>query len=150
MPKIPSSSSSAKGKGAAPNAAREEAEWKNEWRSLSSAQMRRVMGSLACVSFHPVVGHPLYPRLAVMRFLPSADADRCILVRDPTSVELLRYDLRSALHWQSLMFFSADQDIRDAIYELMSDHKKAMAWSWFEDDVWKSPAWPTMMGVSPW
>ena len=150
MPKQSSSASSAKGKGAAPEEAAQEAEWKGEWRSLTFAQKRRVVGAEACVSFHPVVGHPLYPRMAVVRFLPSADSDRVILVRDPASVELLRHDLRSALHWQSLLFFSTDPDIRDAVHDLMTTHRKAMAWSWFDDDVWKAPAWPTMMDVSPW
>ena len=134
----------------APAAMVEEEEWRNEWRSLSSAQRRRVVGTEACVSFHPVVGHPLYPRMAVVRFLPSADVDRVNLVRDPTSVELLQHDLRSALHWQSLLFYSADPDIKEAVFDLMSNHNKAMAWSWFDDDVWKNPVWPTMMGVSPW
>ena len=149
MPKS-ASSSTTKGKSAAPSGAREETEREGEWRALNHTQRRRVVGAESCVSFHPVVGHPLYPRLTVLRFLPTHGEDRVLLVRDPTSVELLKHDLRSALHWQSLLFFSTDQDIRDAIFELMSDHRKAMAWSWLDDEIWRSPAWPTMMGVSPW
>ena len=98
MPKQSASASSAKGKGAAPEEAAQEAEWKGEWRSLTFAQKRRVVGAEACVSFHPVVGHPLYPRMAIVRFLPSADSDRVNLVRDPTSVELLQYDHNNYLH----------------------------------------------------
>ena len=150
MSKSSSSSSSAKGKDAASDVAALEAEWRGEWRSLTVAQQRRVMGAEACVSFHPVVGHPLYPRLAILRFLPSADADRVVLVRDSTSVELLKEDLKSALHWRSLLFYSNDPDVKEAVVEMMTTHRKAMAWSWLDDDVWRAPAWPTMMGVSPW
>ena len=119
MPKVSSTSPSEQGKGAAPTVAYDEEEWRGEWRSLNSAQRRRVVGTEACVSFHPVVGHPLYPRMAVVRFLPSADVDRVNLVRDPTSVELLQHDLRSALHWQSLLFYSTDPDIKEAVFDLM-------------------------------
>ena len=84
---------------AAPAGARH-VEADEEWRSLSVSQRHRVAGALACMSFHPVV-HPLYPNMAVVRFLPAADVDRSILVRDPTSLELLQHDLWSALHWQS-------------------------------------------------
>ena len=140
-----------KGKGAAPaGASRAEADPRDEWRSLTLSQRRRVCGALACVSFHPVVGHPLYPRMAVVRILPTADVDRSLLVRDASSLELLRVDLRSAFHWQSLLFYSIDPSIKEAVHALMSEHDKATAWSWFDDDAWRNPSWPVMMGESPW
>ena len=101
MPKMLSSSASAKGKDAAPDGAAQEAEWKGEWGSLNFAQKRRIVGAEACISFHPIVGHPLYPHMAVVRFLPSLDVDRVNLVRDANLAEMLQHDLCSALHWQS-------------------------------------------------